>query len=256
MKKALCVGINKFRYFGGNNLNGCVNDAHDMARFLEPVCGEKNITVLTDDDATRESIIYYLRNMVAMALDGGIERIYFSMSSHGSNIADAGGDERDGYDEVFVCHDTTPTFDHIIVDDDLYDYLRVCPCPAEVFLDTCHSGTGLRIVPDGVRRRFLQNPLVPFGDAAGLRRAKGASVRGANTTLWAACKDSEYAADALIEGKYNGAFTRHLIDAMNAKPENPIRQLLFCRFKTALKNNYGQTPQLETSFCGRFKRMF
>ena len=38
-RTALCVGINQYQNFPSANLNGCVNDARDMASLLKGLLG-------------------------------------------------------------------------------------------------------------------------------------------------------------------------------------------------------------------------
>lgn len=38
-KKALCIGINKFKNYPSAALNGCVNDANDMSSLLQDLLG-------------------------------------------------------------------------------------------------------------------------------------------------------------------------------------------------------------------------
>lgn len=87
-KKALCVGINKFQNYPGAALQGCVNDALDMSALLREFKGfaEKEITVLTDGEATKANIMTKLRDMVASAEKEDLTSLVFSLSSHGTQI--------------------------------------------------------------------------------------------------------------------------------------------------------------------------
>src|SRR5262247_2255719 len=94
-KRALFVGINKFANYSQFTLNGCVNDAKDMAALYKDLLGFKTseITVLTDAQATKATIMTTLKAMVADAKAGKLSSFVFSLSSHGTQMNDTSGDE-------------------------------------------------------------------------------------------------------------------------------------------------------------------
>ncbi|HQC80495.1 MAG TPA: caspase family protein, partial [Accumulibacter sp.] len=169
-KKALFVGINKFANYAQFTLNGCVNDAKDMSALYKDLFGFKatEISVLTDAQATKANIIAGLTQMVADAKAGKLNYLVFSLSSHGTQMNDTSGDEPDGMDEAFVPHDIAEkggAWDpaHIICDDELHDLFVQLPANVllEVYLDTCHSGSGLRGAEFGLhapRARYVAPP--------------------------------------------------------------------------------------------------
>src|SRR5689334_14234817 len=66
--KALCVGINKFAHLPQASwLNGCVNDAMDMAAFLEtrPEFSGGHIKILKDTAATKAKVMAALKDIIA-----------------------------------------------------------------------------------------------------------------------------------------------------------------------------------------------
>src|SRR6185369_1479542 len=83
-KKALLVGINKFKNYSQFTLNGCVNDAKDMATLYKDLLNFKTseITVLTDTQATKTNILTNLKAMIADAKAGKLSSLVFSLSSH------------------------------------------------------------------------------------------------------------------------------------------------------------------------------
>ncbi len=103
--KALCVGINKFAHLPQASwLNGCVNDAEDMAAFLgkRPEFRRGDVTVLKDSGATKAKVMAALAKLV----DDDVDHIVFTFSSHGTQVPDKNGDEKvDRVDEAFACHD-------------------------------------------------------------------------------------------------------------------------------------------------------
>ena len=154
-KKALCVGINNFRNYPSAALQGCVNDANDMAGILKDFLGFKDadITKLTNATATKVNIMKNLKLMVDGAKAGKYDYLVFSLSSHGTQVPDKNGDEPDNADEAFCPYDLAQKgdqwdLDHVIVDDELHDLFITIPenVLLEVYFDTCHSGTGLKAV--------------------------------------------------------------------------------------------------------------
>jgi len=265
-KKALFVGINKFAKYPQFTLNGCVNDARDMAATYRQKFGFKaaEITVLTDAAATKKAIMAELAAMVKAAKAGKLDQLVFAMSSHGTQIADTSGDEPDGQDEAFVPHDIAEkngNWDpaHVICDDELHDLFVQLPDAVllEVYLDTCHSGSGLRgaeFGPHAPRARFVMPPSRAFGSPQ--PRMRGFSldrqaVGGANHVLWAACKANQTSADAFFSGRYNGAFTYHYLQAVKAASAKATRQQLVTAARKAMAGQFVQTPQLECNASNR-----
>ncbi len=260
--KALCVGINKFKNFPDAALNGCVNDARDMSSLLVKYFGfkKKDITVLTDAKATKKNIVNNLKKMVAGAKAGKYDYLVFSLSSHGTQIADASGDEKDLADEAFCPHDLKQKKEdwdprYIISDDELHDLFVQIPANVllEVFLDTCHSGTGLKAIDLLLTRqpRYLPPPsLSRFKQLQAYysRTLRTMILDGEkpNHILWAACRDNQTSADALIDGKYHGAFTYYFCQELGKAQGNLVRRDLLKKVREQLaKNDFSQVPQLE-----------
>ena len=169
--RALCVGINQFSNLPmASWLNGCVNDANDMAAMLRKRgFAPRSVTVLTDDQATKANVMAALTKLVETAKEG--DHIVFSFSSHGTQVPDTDGDdgrpETDGADEAFACYDMAQKGDQwdpdtVIIDDELRVLFGKLPkgVVMEAYLDTCHSGDGLRAedLLAGRRPRFVPPP--------------------------------------------------------------------------------------------------
>lgn len=269
-RRALCVGINQFKNYPGSALNGCVNDANAMAGVLTSLLGFKgigtDIKVLTDSHATKAAIMADLKAMVSDAKAGKLAYLVFSLSSHGTQIVDLEKDEPDGYDEAFCPHDLAAANgqwdrQHIIVDDELHDLFVQLPPNVllEVYLDTCHSGTGLRaadLMPDR-RPRYIAPPsqeAIAIAEALpphGLRR-RVAERATKNAILFAGCRANQTSADAYIAGAYHGAFTYYWCDEI-LKAKNKIsRAELLKRVNADLKaGRYTQVAQLESDATQR-----
>lgn len=261
--KALCVGINQFKHYPSAALQGCVNDVKDMKSILTGLLGFKksDITTLTDARATKANIMAHLKKMVAGAKKGKYGYLVFSLSSHGTQVPDASGDEPDKADEAFCPHDLNQAGDqwdpkHIITDDELRDLFVTLPQNVllEVFLDTCHSGTGLKAIDMLLDRkpRYLPPP-----SYAAFKKVDGRVPRGLKTlmldrgtghpVLWAGCRSDQTSADAKIAGAWHGAFTYHLCKELRACKNKDSRAQLLKKVRAGLsKAHYTQIPQLES----------
>jgi hypothetical protein len=146
-KYALLIGINKYSNLPPHyQLNGCINDIEMIASVLEDNFGfpESNITMLRDEEATREGILAAFRGLTDRIAENDIAVIHYS--GHGSQIRDREGDEPDGWDETIVPHDSGrgsyPNRD--ITDDEIYVWLleltEKTPHITLIF-DCCNSGT-------------------------------------------------------------------------------------------------------------------
>lgn len=262
IRKALCVGINVFKNYPGSTLHGCVNDANQMVGVLEKYLGfaQADIKVLTDAHATKQAIISELTAMVQGAKNGTYKYLVFSLSSHGTQVADLNNDEKDHYDEAFCPHDLAEKEgqwdrNHVIVDDELHDLFAQVPdgVLVEVYLDTCHSGTGLKAVDlmPNRRPRFIAPPSLEANLAMAARvpvslRRRTAEKAAKNVILWAACKDSQTSADAYIGGTYHGAFTYYWVQETVASHNGLARKDLLKKVNHDLaSNHYSQAAQLE-----------
>jgi len=261
-KKALCVGINQFKNYPAAALQGCVNDAGEMSTLLQKLLGFKaaDITVLTDAQATKAAIISSLKAMVDGAKAGKYSYLVFSLSSHGTQVPDLSGDEPDRADEAFCPHDLAQSGNqwdknHIILDDELRDLFIQLPenVLLEVYLDTCHSGTGLKAIdmlldrtprysPPPSLKAFLE---VDSKRSRGLRR--GLLEKGMlHHILWAGCRADQTSADANISGGWHGAFTYYFCKEMYACKNALSRADLLTKIRADLKKGkYNQIPQLE-----------
>jgi hypothetical protein len=268
MRKALLVGINKYR-IPGADLKGCVNDVTNMRDVLLKYFGFSvpEIRVIVDERATKRNIMDRLRWLVEGAKAGDI--LLFHFSGHGSQIRDREGDElKDHMDEILCPHDMDwdGTF---ISDDELKSLFDGLPDGVilDVVLDCCHSGTGTREeVMFGEERmvpRFLRPPVdieCRVEDDLPVRKLlrDGSGERGhvMKHVLYAACRDNQTSADAYIGGSYNGAFTYFLCRRIRDANGDVTRGELIRRVRESLRyHGFGQTPQLEATKEKRQKRM-
>lgn len=261
-RTALCVGVNQYQNFPSATLNGCVNDTRDMASLLKELLGfeDSDITCLTDEAATKAAILRELSRMVEGALAGRYDHLVFTFSGHGTQVPDLNLDEFDRADEAFCPYDLAqrgPQWDrdHLIVDDELHDLFVQLPSTVilEVFLDACHSGTGLRAADLLMDRkpRYLPPPSVEAFRDIEYRHARPGHQKLlekglSHHILWTACKSHQTAADALLEGSWHGAFTWHFCREARASGNHLSRAKVLAKVRQDLSTaHFTQTPQLD-----------
>ncbi|NUO09709.1 MAG: caspase family protein [Candidatus Brocadia sp.] len=273
-KKALLVGVNKYKY--ERPLNGCINDVRNMTDVLTSFYGfsPDEIRTITDDAVTRNNLM----NRFDWLLDGAREGdlVIFHFSGHGSQIRDRDGDELDdGLDEILCLHDMDfRNPDSYLTDDDFNNIID--RLPKGVFLticiDSCHSGTAtrdlafvtseLQISPAEmkIQPRFIEPPadivLRSYGKSLRINRLgskikedkTGSGMKGsaeAKHVLLAGCMDDQTSADAYINNDYAGAFTYYLCKTIRDARGMITYEDLVKRVQNSLSfNSFSQTPQL------------
>ena len=254
-KRALCVGINDYPY-DGNDLNGCVNDAHAWAELLTKRYGfgASDVRVMTDAEATKRNVIAALKDLLSGAQSGDV--LVFQNSSHGSYVADRSGDE-ETYDEILCPYDIESNH---IVDDELRGLISGLRTGVRltVILDNCFSGSGTRAIigegmgmrtPDDRRRRFLSPALrgLPILENPWTAKPKTRIKHPESKmkeVLLTGCTDKEYSYDAYFNNTYHGAMSYYALRAIEQANYRLTYAQLHQRV-THLITDYPQHPQLE-----------
>jgi hypothetical protein len=259
--KALLVGVNKYAVPNAD-LNGCVNDVEGAWDMLTNRFGYKadDVRVLTDERATKQSILERLEWLVGTAEAG--DRLYFHFSGHGSQIRDRNDDElNDHLDELICPHDLD--WDDPLTDDILAGYFRRVPEGAFLIFvcDSCHSGSIDRgIMPPGnpheTKARFLPPPMDISLRSRGRELTNHPMGRRhlpgngnfhyieQRHLLLSGCKDEQTSADAYIGGKYQGALTANLLAAIEKDDKRDWLTIHKEVVETLDKDGYTQIPQL------------
>ncbi|MBD2616342.1 caspase family protein [Nostoc punctiforme FACHB-252] len=102
--------------------------------------------------------------------------------------------------------------------------------------------------PKIVLPRFLEPPYEMKERVIAAARMRGMKPKRAETLnhiLLAACQDDQTAADAYIEGDYNGAFTYYLCEALRQSPQLKSQQLIESVARALRTNQFEQKPQHE-----------
>jgi hypothetical protein len=259
------VGIND--YPGeANDLNGCVNDANDWAGLLVEHFDfpESGVKVMLDSEATKANVVAGIEELLSGAQAGDV--LVFTNSSHGSYVAERGGDEP-RYDEILCPYDVA---ENVLRDDELRKLFAGLPegVALTVISDSCFSGTVTRAAPlrevaDERRVRFL-NPRVLGGEELPpeeLNRARSSRPErfpesGMKEVLLSAASDRQYATDAYIAGGYHGAMTYFAIQIIREANYEITYAELVQQLRDLIAADYSQDPQLEGRDENKRKRIF
>jgi hypothetical protein len=123
-----------------------------------------NLQPLRNEEVTKQRVRRGWDWLLEDAAPG--DRLVFHFSGHGSFTTDLDDDEADGVDELLCLHDMDWDDDQTyITDDELRAFTERVPPGVllTVLLDSCHSGTGTRMLmaPGGVRSLAVEKqPLV------------------------------------------------------------------------------------------------
>lgn len=248
MKRALLVGIN---YVGtGNELRGCINDAHNMQALLT-AHGFSDITLVLEKDATTAGIITALNALIQGVVPGDV--IVFFYSGHGSQLPS--NSEPDGFEEI-ICPIDLNWMDKVITDSTLRDVFNRVPngVNTTVILDCCHAGTGVDqtevfITVDVPGSKYLTPPpgiVTQLADTTLVDWQTSKDIN-ASALLIAACHENQISADTVIDGMPQGAATSALIKSVNATPVISYKTLVTEMTDFMVTNKYSQRPELDGS---------
>mmetsp|Transcript_88278 Transcript_88278/g.189524 ORF Transcript_88278/g.189524 Transcript_88278/m.189524 type:complete len:441 (+) Transcript_88278:83-1405(+) len=152
------------------------NDARNMTN-LAKACGVTDITTLLDERCTKKAFIETLSKVASKCTEDDFFIFYFA--GHGTKQTDVDGDEADGKDEAFVCHN-----DELLLDDEF----------SAVLLKNLHKDARLLVLTD----------CCCSGTIADLDRAEWANR---HAIAISGCKD-EQSADETDKG---GIFTHSML---------------------------------------------
>lgn len=273
--KALLCGINAY---SSQPLRGCINDVHNLQRVLldDYSFSPDDVQLLLDQACLKSRILEGWEWLTSGAQPGDV--LVFHISGHGSFIFDPQGEEEDSRDEI-TCLQNFDFNDpgSYISDDEWYDLTQSVAPEVHLLMvkDTCHSGGSSRFI--GVRQasgvdkiilahtgdlsryqagaviaeealsnaRFIVPPQLPAEAWQHTGPSRHASRRSSllHTHLMA-CGEAQTAADAYIDGDFNGAFTHALCAVLrqgNAASSDALIQSVALR----LRDGYSQVPQHE-----------
>lgn len=246
--RALLVAINAYPD-PRNALRGCLNDAIDLRTEALLACGFEaaNIEILRDAAATAA----HWRTGLAWLTDPSITgRRFMAYSGHGAQMID--GDTASD-----VCCPWDFAWSHetaLTIADFRAAFERLPPDgPAALWLsDSCHSGglagdaTRAPSRNDSRPRAFVFDRQVRVHGHHSLH----AAVEGLpHVALISGCRSDQTSADALIGGRYNGAFTHALLQALRIPGalDRPLTWVVAETIWRLKADGYDQVPQLTAS---------
>lgn len=251
VKRALLVGINQYdvevpdgldietdRHW--RNLKGAVNDVQAVGAMLKRTFEfeDKDVTVLTDESASRAEILAHLDlHLVENARRG--DTVVFYFSGHGSQVHNENSHERDQLDETIVPADSKLGADDIRDKELRLRFNRILDRGAQlvVVLDSCHSGSGARDL-EGSRVKALAPVEQLVRD---LEAGPDPETRGA--LIWSASRDFENAYESQYEA--HGAFTLAWLRALGDAGPQESADYVFRRTRGRLLAEPGyQEPVL------------
>lgn len=268
-RRALCIGINDYP-FPDSGLNGCVNDARAWASLLVDHYdfARADVTLLTDARATTANVIAGLKALLAGARAGDL--LVFSISSHGTYIADVSGEE-ETYDQALCPYDCA---DVLLLDDMLNELFSTLHKGVHltVICDSCFTGAATRVAvaevipglktPDDRRVRFLSPLLLGRSALENTWKAQPKSrvlypQSWKQGILLRGCGDKEYSYDALMDAGYHGVMTYFAIQAIREASYKITYAELKWRLRHLLhKAGYPQHPQIEGSNANKKRQVF
>ncbi len=259
MDRALLVGINSYR---AAPLRGCVNDISDMAEHIVEYHGfaKSSVRLLADDRATTEEIINHLNWLVDNAQTG--DRIFFHYSGHGAQMAtrDHQG-EIDGLDEVICPVDFNWTDKYVIRDKDFRRIFGSIPKGVDFIWvsDSCHSGdlskdfppqdTLWRMFPVPIDIQWRNETALELQNNALTLMSSITDMTG-NVALISGCESNQTSADAVFDGRSNGALTYFLLKSLSEDGGRALALDMLVKKvqeKLAATNKYRQIPGVEGS---------
>ena len=253
-KRALLIGINKYQAVP--KLQGSLNDIETMRQVLLTRWGfpDRNIRLLTDEQATREGMLAALNQFVHET--GPNDTVYIHYSGHGSQVEDLNGDEPDDkLDETLVPQDGRTGAVPDITDDELDAIFSRLPTKnAFIVLDSCHSGTATRSLD--IRTRSIPQDLRVelYRKTAGpdIRTRGNIQLTPAHYVLMTGAASHQEALDGPVNGRFHGFFTYALSKSLSSAHTSASPRDIFRGIETELKRiqtHFGRAsmpePQLE-----------
>lgn len=253
-KRALLIGINKYKAVP--RLQGSLNDIETMRQILLTRWGfaDQNITVMTDEAATRAGMMAALEQLAKDA--GPNDTVYFHYSGHGSQVEDLNGDEPDDHlDETLVPQDGRTPGIRDITDDELDAiFSRMAAKNAFIVLDSCHSGTATRSLDIRTRSIPQDNRVDIYKNAEAAKpktRAIVPVITSRYVVMTGAASHQE-ALDGPVDGRYHGFFTYSLAKSLGSAGPGASPREVFAGVEQELKRiqtHFGRSsmpePQLE-----------
>ncbi|MBD2342269.1 caspase family protein [Calothrix sp. FACHB-156] len=280
---ALLVGIDNYPQ-PIKSLKGCVNDIEAIENYLKnQISGKWQLReprILKNEQATREAIIDGFQNYLCQAGSNDIALFYYS--GHGGQEKapeEFWHLEPDRLDETLVCYDSRNPGNYDLADKELrYLLAKVAQKNPRVIviLDSCHSGSGTRNIPQGVRLApedtrdralssfiFAKDEDATFKNllltSSGVNKKKtGLDLPKGRHVLLAACRDEQYAKEYPgDDNQTRGAFSYFLLKSLEQTNGSLSYLDLARNIEALVKGKFpDQVPQLEATNPEDLKESF
>lgn len=233
----LVIGINDYQDMP---LDGAVNDAKDVADALDKI-GAKQVILLQDKEADRDSIINKWKSLTGQAKKGDV--LVFAYAGHGSQEPEhVANSESDHMDENFLLANfknrDQPSYQRI-VDDEIDALFRETPDLKILFVaDSCHSGTVTRsfAAPKKFKNRSIP-PITIQNDA--LTVLYGAKRGEKNSGAATDASDKKGGVDGDVAAHvfgFSGVPDHDVVTEINDPDTKQPRGALSMAFAKALRN--------------------
>lgn len=206
-KHAFLCGINSYP---GAPLQGCLGDVTKVSNILTGVYGWKTseIETLLESEATGAALLNAIGKASDLAQAGN--EVIFLFSGHGARTASAQG----------ICpYDFAGFEEQLVQEADIRVALSKLTNTAKmtVIFDTCHSTGLIKSFSPGVTKAY------PGSRQAPLRKLPPINQ---HCLFLSACRADQTAADAMISGEHNGAFTWALTKEIEATPHAAVVDIM------------------------------
>jgi hypothetical protein len=217
-KYALVIGIGKFRDPNIRPLQFAAKDASDFRKLLiDPRSGNfspENVTLLTDEGATRAAILNALQQIFLRA--GEDDLVVTFVSSHGSPSAEESGLAGIGYIVTYDTSIETPWVDGLDYQDFAKKASKIKARRKVLFLDTCFSGQASKRAGD--KALFIEGLGVDEKTAKMFLSGEGSFIITSSRA-----NERSWESDTI----QNGYFTHYLLEAFRKGRETPTVKEIF-----------------------------
>ncbi|MCF2494301.1 caspase family protein [Dyadobacter chenhuakuii] len=147
---SLSIGLNKVDPAHYNGWDGALNAPENDARDIHMLTKSLGYSgdLLIGNEATRENVISAINGAATNLKEGDMFVLFYS--GHGGQLPDLDGDEFDREDETWCLYDAELMDDHLR----LLWHKFAANVRILVLSDSCHSGTVIKLRPDGGRNSF------------------------------------------------------------------------------------------------------
>ncbi|WP_299210292.1 caspase family protein [uncultured Dokdonia sp.] len=250
--KALIIGIN--HYNGIESLNGCENDAKDWEKLLinyYNVCPSNIIRLRYRYETKSDYILKVFKKFIHNLKNEQLG--IFIFSGHGVI-------EKKEVGNKIIIEERIRVVDRTITDQEIRERLDPLKDKAKLIsiIDSCFSGgvefykDGLCNIDDSIKNKYLKsktyeasNKVINPTNKEIIYKNFFKDISTLNRLTLTASKNNEEAFEDIIKNRFNGIFSRYLIDVLKNDPLITYKEAISILQKKLpdLSKEYLQTPQ-------------